>query len=480
MPDSSDTHADAAQPSPPPERRSLARRIFDPQRPISPKRFPFFYGWFLAPIAALGLLASMPGQTIGVGSFTPHLIESFRLPNDSLLTLAYMIGTITSGLLLPFVGKKIETVGVRRTGVFVFIGFGLTLIFMAGVGWVYQSIAGPDTDLPQLAFVIVLIGYFFLRFLGQGVVSILPNLMVQRWFNRLRGRVAGIFNAIAALGFSTAPFFLDLLVESVGGVRAWLYLGCFMIFFMATLAYLFYRDSPEQCGLEMDGGWKPRKAQSAEKTARFTTYHDFTALEAVRTLPFWFFALGLGYQSFTVTAIFFHRVVMVGEMGIEPDAFKTMLVGSASANIFLSLLIGFLTDRMRLRNTLLLLLTGTALLVAGVLTFPSPWGYVLWIAGSGLSWSCYGILINAVWPRYYGRAHLGSINGIAMATLVICSAIGPHYYTLMNQAFGSYESALLPSLIWPAVILLGFFFVRNPQLKYAPPEVRNAGSLSRS
>lgn len=422
----------------------------------------------------------MPGQTIGVGSFTDHLLDSLRIEDESLLTLAYLIGTISSGLLLPFVGKQIEKLGVRQTGVLVFVAFGLTLLFLAGAGSLFEWLAGPEGESPAISFIVVLVGYFFLRFLGQGVVSILPNLMVQRWFNRLRGRVAGVFNAIAALGFSSAPRVLDWLVENLGGSGAWLFLGCFMIFGMAVLAFLFYRDRPEECGLEMDGGWMPKKPESAEKAARFQTFRDFKALEAMRTWPFWFFSLGMGFQSFTVTAIFFHRKDMVTEMGITLTAFNNTLNLSAAANICLGLLLGIAADKFRLRNLLGMLLLGTSAMMTGLLTFPSDWGMVLWIAGSGLSWSCYGILLNAVWPRYYGRANLGSINGVAMAVLVICSAVGPHYYTLMYKAFGTYESALLPSLVWPALILLGFFFVRNPQLKHAPPDIQNSGSLRKT
>lgn len=446
-------------------------RLFDPQAPVSPKKFPFFYGWLIVPMAAFGLLASMPGQTIGVGSFTPHLLETLRMEDESELTLAYMIGTICSGLLLPFVGRRIDKVGVRQVGVLVFICFGFVLLFMASLGYILDTLDNADNPSPSIAFTLVLVGYFFLRFLGQGVVSILPGLMIQRWFNRLRGRVAGIFNATVALGFSSSPLVLDFIIEIFGPTGAWVFLGCVMIFVMASLAYLFYRDSPEQCGLEMDGGWAPKKPDTAKTAARFHTYHDFTALEAVRTLPFWFFAIGLGFQSFTITAIFFHRKEMVGEMGITNDDFGSMLIGAACANICMNLVIGWMTERVALRNVLGIMLAGTCTLMAGVLTFPSNWGYVLWILGSGMSWASYGVLNNVTWPRYYGRAHLGSINGIFMSTLVFASALGPHYYSLIFQTEGAYLAAIKYSFIWPVAILCLFPFIQNPQRKYMPPEV---------
>ena len=51
--------------------------LLHPDRPFAPRNLPFFYGWWLAAVGTLGILASMPGQTMGVSVFTDQLLEAF-------------------------------------------------------------------------------------------------------------------------------------------------------------------------------------------------------------------------------------------------------------------------------------------------------------------------------------------------------------------------------------------------------------------
>ena len=41
---------------------------------------PFYYGWVILVVAAIGVLASIPGQTMGVSVFTDHYIRELSLP----------------------------------------------------------------------------------------------------------------------------------------------------------------------------------------------------------------------------------------------------------------------------------------------------------------------------------------------------------------------------------------------------------------
>ena len=68
-----------------------------------PIRVPFFYGWLLVPLATLGTLSSMPGQTTGVSVFTSGLMEVLHLSSQQ-LSIAYGFGTICSGILLVRAG----------------------------------------------------------------------------------------------------------------------------------------------------------------------------------------------------------------------------------------------------------------------------------------------------------------------------------------------------------------------------------------
>ncbi|MEN8446946.1 MAG: MFS transporter, partial [Cyanobacteria bacterium J06555_13] len=87
--------------------------LFRPDFPFSPAKFPIFYGWVILLTSVLGVLASVPGQTIGVSVFTDHLIEATGLSRLQLAN-TYLVGTLTSGCLLPLGGKMLDRLGARR------------------------------------------------------------------------------------------------------------------------------------------------------------------------------------------------------------------------------------------------------------------------------------------------------------------------------------------------------------------------------
>ncbi len=57
--------------------------------------FPFYYGWIILVVASIGVLASIPGQTMGVSVFTDYYISNLSISRVELST-AYMIGTLIS------------------------------------------------------------------------------------------------------------------------------------------------------------------------------------------------------------------------------------------------------------------------------------------------------------------------------------------------------------------------------------------------
>lgn len=64
-----------------------------PDFPFAPRRLPFFYGWVIVGVATLGVVMSIPGQTMGVSVFTDHLIRVTGLTRLE-LAYTYLVGTL--------------------------------------------------------------------------------------------------------------------------------------------------------------------------------------------------------------------------------------------------------------------------------------------------------------------------------------------------------------------------------------------------
>ena len=81
------------------------------------------------------------------------------------------------------------------------------------------------------------------------------------------------------------------------------------------------------------------------------------------------------------------------------------------------------------------------MLAAGLAALPhvTTIGQVMaWATAMGLGGGLVMVLFFSVWPRVYGRAHLGRIQGAAQAMTVLASAIGPLLLAACIEWTGSY------------------------------------------
>jgi len=70
------------------------------------------------------------------------------------------------------------------------------------------------------------------------------------------------------------------------------------------------------------------------------------------------------------------------------------------------------------------------------------------------------VLFFSVWPRVYGRAHLGTIQGAAQAMTVLASAIGPLLLAWCIEWTGSYSGMF--NVLAGVIGLAGFSALITP------------------
>ncbi len=62
------------------------------------------HGWVILIAGAVEVLASIPGQTMGVSVFTNHLVPHYEYISRVGLSSAYMVGTLGSSLIISYAG----------------------------------------------------------------------------------------------------------------------------------------------------------------------------------------------------------------------------------------------------------------------------------------------------------------------------------------------------------------------------------------
>src|SRR5262245_31871654 len=136
-----------------PPAASAARATY---APTSPHAFPTWAGWLNVFIAAVLMLATLPGRTQGLGLITEPMLRDLQLDRVTYASINLWATLLGAAICLP-IGRVFDRIGLRAATV--------TLIVLLGVAvWTMSGLAGGALAL----FALVLAT----RALGQSAVSV--------------------------------------------------------------------------------------------------------------------------------------------------------------------------------------------------------------------------------------------------------------------------------------------------------------------
>ncbi|MEM9441424.1 MAG: MFS transporter [Pseudomonadota bacterium] len=402
----------------------------------------FFYGWVMVVVAMAGYFASGPGQS--------HIFSVFILPlsNDlgldqTEISLAYALATLAAAFGLPYVGRLIDRYGMRRI---VFIAtslFGLAAI-------AFGQVQG-------LIMLCLLFGA--LRFLGQGTLMLSSANLVAQWFNAKRGFAASLM----ALGFSASvalhPPLAQWLIDQVGWRDAWLWLGIMTWVLYLPLVFLLVQNKPEDIGLLPDGDDIATRSNTSSAADI-----GLTSTDALRTPAFWITAISLASFSMLVTALFFYQVSIFRTQGLSEQIAARIFPISAVTMVCCMPIFGRMLDRFPTKP---LFASGVLLMTASMIALTLVHDLstaIIYAVIFGMNNAAVHALLGYVWPRFFGRKHLGSIQGTATTIMVVGASIGPLPFGAAYDMTGSYRIVLLTLALLPVLCAIAVLFMRPPDL----------------
>ena len=417
--------------------------------PFDIRRLPFFYGWAIWLVSTIGFVMSIPGQTMGMAVFTDTFIEVFELSRTQLST-AYFIGTVTSAFFLTRAGRLYDRFGARLIVMASSIVLALTLLLIAAVDKVSAQLALlTGSALGWWTFPAIVLCYFGVRFSGQGVLANASRNVLLVWFEKRRGFVSGVRGVFVSLSFSISPLIIAAMIDGSGWRGALVLMAATIGVGFVLVALVFLRDTPESCGVLPDGA--PAAATGAVVNE---SRHPTVALaQARRTVAFWIYSLGLAAYGLFGTAVVFHVVAVFSEAGRDSGEAFGYFLPVAIVSTAVNLSASWLADTRQLKPFVLLLLVGLLCGSMGVLFLAHAYGYWMLVVGFGVGGGLWGVIANLSFIRHFGRAHLGEIAGFSMAVSVFASAIGPVFFSIGYDAFGTYHAPVILSIGATAVLL---------------------------
>jgi MFS family permease len=405
-----------------------------------------FYGWVVLATAGLGYFASGPGQSHLIGVFITPISEDLGISRTAIST-AYATATLIAAFGLPYVGKLVDRFGARLVAVIV-----VTVLGFASIAF------GQATGVITLG-----LGFMVLRFFGQGSLMLTCQNMAAQWFDRQRGFALSLMSLGFFLSVAVHPPLMQWLIEQVGWRDAWVWLGVVTWILLLPAMFFLVQNRPEDVGLEPD----PPSGAGIQIGPRITGAADigFTAAEALRTPAFWIIAISLSTLSMLVTALFFHQVSIFESHGLSADMAAGVFSIAAISAVIAVPVFGRLLDRFRARPlfaTGMLAMSLSLIALVFVESFATAFVYsVVFGVANAVIHSHTAFL----WPRYFGRKHLGQIQGTATTIAVVGASIGPIPFGAAYDLFGSYTSALLLFSLQPLACAVLILFMKPPDLE---------------
>jgi MFS family permease len=389
-----------------------------------PARSPY-YGWFVLLVAAAAMVGTLPGRTQGLGLITEPLLADLKISRVGYAQLNLWATLIGSAGAIG-VGRLIDQFGSRVVLTVVAAALAAVVCLMSRV-----------TSFTELAIAITLT-----RALGQSALSVVSLAMVGQWFVRRINAAMAIYSVVMSIGFMIAFPVVGFAVQMHGWRQAWLIVGIAILAGLAPLAWLVVRRSPESIGLVPDGLPTLDHQRSTMDDGR-STIDDrpgYTLRDALLTPAFWVFAIGAALYGLVASGIGLFNESILVERGFGPNIYYQTLVVTAmtglAGNFFGGWLAGYVPLN-RLMAISLFVLTGGLVALPHISTHAMV---MAWAACMGLGGGLVMVMFFSVWPRVYGRRHLGRIQGVAQALTVLASALGPLLLATCVAWTGSYRA----------------------------------------
>jgi MFS family permease len=376
-------------------------------------------GWIVLIVAAGAMVGTLPGRTQGLGLITEPMLTDLQLDRLAYAQLN-LWATILGAAAAPAVGPLVDRYGSRLILTSVSLLLGGVVVAMS-----------RTVTLPMLAVTLTLT-----RALGQSALSVVSLAMVGQWFVRRIDAAMAVYSVVLSVGFMIAFPVVGWAIQAWGWRAAWLGVGAALIAILAPAAWLLVRRGPEAYGLQPDGD---HNVVSGFRR-RDIDLPGYAWTAAVATPAFWIFAIGAALYGLVASGIGLFNESILAERGFGADIYYQSLAVTAFTGLAGNFLGGWVSTRIALGRVLA---ASLAILTAGLAALPyvsATWHIMLWAASMGFGGGLVTVLFFAVWPRVFGRRHLGRIQGAAQAITVVASAVGPLFLAWCVDRTGSYAA----------------------------------------
>ena len=368
---------------------------------------------------------SCVGQSFFIGLFNSSIREELNISHGE-FGIIYGIATLSSSLTLIWLGKKIDDLKLVNYSF-------LVVIFLAFSALFFSFING---------IILLVIGIFFLRLSGQGLMAHTASVAISRYFDQSRGKALSYVWVGMSLGEFLLPVIIVYFLTFIYWKTLWQGVAVIILLVLPIFTYLTIKNI----------NISSREKENGDRTNNnIDTVKSWTRKEVLKDLKFYSILPAMLASSFIITGIVINQTFIIESKDWEKFAIaKSFMIYSilTVTTLFFS---GFLVDKFTSRKIFPLLNVPLLLSLVILIFFDHPYSAFVFMGFMGISNGLTNVLMSSFWAEIYGVNHLGSIKALTGSFMVFSTALATAVFGVLIDSGYSIENIAFLCSVYTAI-----------------------------
>lgn len=400
---------------------------------------------FLLLFGVFELFFSAPGQTFLISLFVKPIFDEPHVSQSAFAGL-YSAATLAASLLLNPAGRLIDKHSTKTIVIW-------NTVLMAVGCWI---LAGSQS------LVMLWIGFFLVRLMGQGVFGLTASTLIIKQFHKNRGKAMGVITLGFPLSELIYPSFALWLLSEVGWRMGYVAFGVSNLLLMLPLQLWLISKADIKDGhfLPGESELNPQLLPGDGAPRKIRSHENWTLSRCLKDVKFYLLIAGSCIPPTIMTGLLFHQTSLFSANDWPIALAATGLGVYAVTKAFGSVGIGPIIDRYGPLPSFVVLIV---MIAAGTLfaSIDGPaWLIYVYFGMLGAALGISSPIMNVIWPHFYGTKSMGSIKGFIGTIRNGLTSIGPLPIALALDAGVSIHAVLrwialaiflmaaLPLIVW--------------------------------
>ena len=375
------------------------------------------------------------GQSFFIGLFNSNIREELNITHGE-FGMIYGVATLCSSITLIWLGKKIDDLRLVNYSILVTIFLFIAALFFSFINGI----------------IFLIIGIYFLRLSGQGLMAHTASTSISRYFEKRRGKALSFIWFGMSVGEFLLPVLIVYLLTFIYWRDLWVYTSIIILLILPFFSFFTVKNI----------SILSRENEKNNFENKYLLIKSWTRKEVLRDLKFYTMLPALLASPFIITGIVINQSFILESKDWDEYAIAKAFMFYSIFTVLTLFLSGFLVDKFTSRKLLPFLNIPLVLSLITLIILKHPYSAFIFMSLLGVTNGLTNVLLSSLWAEIYGVNHLGSIKALTGSLMVFSTALATAIFgSLIDIGYSIENIAVLCSFYIAISIALVLIFQKT-------------------